>query len=53
MGRISKVPITYHPSYIKPAPIFTRNSVAMNVRDREYGTWTKPYVGNCRGGKMV
>jgi hypothetical protein len=38
------VPITYHPSYIKPPPIFTPNTVAMNVKAREYGTQTKPYL---------
>jgi hypothetical protein len=33
-----------HPSYIKPPPIFTPNTVAMNVRAREYGTRTKSYM---------
>jgi hypothetical protein len=27
MGRIFKVPMTYHPSYIKPPPIFTSNTL--------------------------
>jgi hypothetical protein len=38
VGSISTLPIKYHPSYIKPPPIFTPNMVAFNKRARKYGS---------------